>query len=79
MKLHNFKINTVNYVAISLLEKLGNNQPTQQQIDLMEILVLIILRPGILTQQMLEVYLKGEDAIVRSTFSKYFKKINENV
>ncbi len=33
------KTQYVNYLAIELLERLGNSEPTQQQIDLMESLI----------------------------------------
>ncbi len=70
---HVESINPINYTAIDLLERLGNNNPSQQQIDLLEFLLLLAIRPNKFNLQMLEANI-GENVIIRDLLKSFQRR-----
>lgn len=70
-------INSVNYVAICLLQKFGNTEPTQQQINLVELLILLGFRPRLINLKKIEGALPSND-IIKYVIRKYRKMLNKN-
>lgn len=66
-------INSINYTAIDLLERLGNSNPTQQHIDLAESLLLLALRPKKMNQATLEANI-GDNPIIRDFLRNFLRR-----
>ncbi|GAB4392405.1 MAG: hypothetical protein Tsb005_06260 [Gammaproteobacteria bacterium] len=63
-------INPANYVAIRVLEKIGVVTPTQQQINIIESLIVMIVKPDLINIEFIEKDF-SDDKLLKHIFQRY--------
>lgn len=63
-----FSVNTVNYAAIGILEKLQIDTPSEPQINLIEQLILLAIKPDSIDAKKFATSIKTNDKILQYIF-----------
>ncbi len=73
MTLHRkHSVNSVNYIAITILEQIGIDSPSQNQIDIVETLILLGTSPRLMNLDAIEKCL-GDDNTAKHIFRRFLK------